>query len=131
MGPGPPWARLGPAERPHAPDFRVRRARLSQNLRLAPSRGTSNEREPMPNTESAKKRVRQSEGRTLANKTKRSNMRTAIRKVREALDAGDKSQAQSLLPSAYQAIDKCAKANIIHDNNAAHQKAQLTKVVNA
>ncbi len=84
----------------------------------------------MPNTESAKKRVRQTEVRTLANKTKRSNMRTAVRKVREAVEAGDKAQAQALLTDAYQAIDKCAKANIIHDNNAANQKSNLTKLVN-
>ena len=84
----------------------------------------------MPNTESAKKRIRQTEVRTLANKTKRSNMRSAIRKVREALEAGDKAQAQSLLNAANQAIDKCAKANIIHDNNAANQKRKLARMVN-
>ena len=84
----------------------------------------------MPNTASAKKRVRQTEVRTLRNKNRRSAMRTAIRKVGEAIEAGDKAQAQAQLLSAQKLIDKAAKANIIHANNAANQKAKLARRVN-
>ena len=85
----------------------------------------------MPNTVSAKKRVRQTETRTMRNKNKRSAMRTAIRKVREAVEAGDKAQAQTLLVEAQKLIDKAAKANILHENNASNQKSRLTRTVNA
>ncbi len=85
----------------------------------------------MPNTASAKKRVRQTESRTLRNKTRRSAMRTVVRKVREAVAAGDKATAQGLLPEAYKQIDKAAKRNILHANKAANKKAKLTKLVNS
>ena len=84
----------------------------------------------MPNTASTKKRVRQTEKRTLRNKFRRSNMRTAIRKVREAVDAGDKSAAQSLLHDAYKQIDQAARVHILHANNAANKKSRLTRTVN-
>ena len=85
----------------------------------------------MPNTESSKKRVRQTVKRTLQNKVRRSEMRTFVRQVNEAIEAGDKATAQASLVKAYSAIDKCAKVNIIHDNTAANHKAKLTKRVNA
>jgi len=83
----------------------------------------------MPNTASTKKRVRQTEKRTLLNKVRRSNMRTAIRKVREAVEAGDKSAAQSLLHDAYKQIDKAARVHILHANNAANKKSRLARTV--
>lgn len=85
----------------------------------------------MPNTESAKKRVRQTETRTLRNKNRRSSMRTAIRKLGEAIEAGDKATAQTQLIATQKLIDKAAKANILHANNAANQKAKLARRVNA
>ena len=85
----------------------------------------------MPNTASTKKRVRQTETRTLRNKVRRSNMRTAIRKVREAVEAGDKAAAQGLLVDAYKHIDKAARHHVLHANTAANQKSRLTKKVNA
>ena len=85
----------------------------------------------MPNTASAKKRIRQRDARTILNKGRRSAMRTVVRKVREAVEAGDKATAQGLLPEAYKQIDKAAKSNILHDNKAANKKAKLTKLVNS
>ncbi len=85
----------------------------------------------MPNTVSAKKRVRQTESRTLRNKDKRTAMRTPPRKVREAIEAGDKAQAQTLLVAAQKLIDKAAKVNILHEKNASNQKSRLTRAVNA
>ncbi len=85
----------------------------------------------MPNTESAKKRVRQTEARTLRNKNRRTAMRTAIRKVDAAVAEGDKAQAQAALLHAQKLIDKAAKHNILHAKNAANQKAKLARRVNA
>lgn len=84
----------------------------------------------MPNTASAMKRVRQGETRAMRNKNRRTAMRTQIRKLREAVDAGDKAAAQALLVTCYKRIDKVAQANIVHENNAANTKSRLTKLVN-
>ena len=85
----------------------------------------------MPNTVSAKKRVRQTEVRTLRNKERRSAMRTAIRQVREAVESGNKADAAGALQRAYKKIDKAAQGHIIHENKAANLKRRLTKRVNA
>ena len=85
----------------------------------------------MPNTVSAKKRVRQTQTRTLRNKVRRTSMRSWIRKVKEAAAAGDKTAAQAALVTAYKHIDKAAGSHIVHENNAANQKRKLTKLVNS
>ena len=84
----------------------------------------------MPNTASTKKRVRQDQDRTLRNKNRRSNMRGAVRKLKEAVEAGDKAAAQVCLKEAYSFIDRAARKNVIHDNTAANKKRKLTRLVN-
>lgn len=84
----------------------------------------------MPNTASSKKRVRQTETRTMRNKNRRTAMRTSIRKLGEAVAAGDKALAQTLLVETQGLIDRAAKQNIIHENNAANQKSRLARSVN-
>ena len=78
----------------------------------------------MPNSKQATKRMLQNERRHLANKSKRSAMRTAIKKV---MAATTPEEAQAAIPDAMRTIDKCAKKNIIHDNAAARRKSQLAK----
>ncbi|MDJ0522145.1 MAG: 30S ribosomal protein S20 [Planctomycetota bacterium] len=85
----------------------------------------------MPNTASAKKRVRQTQTRTLRNKVRKSAMRTWIRKVKEAVAAGDQGAAQAALHQAYKQIDKAAKQSIMHANKAANQKRKLAHLVNS
>ena len=85
----------------------------------------------MPNTESAKKRVRQTATRTMRNKNRRSAMRTAIRKLGEIIETGDKAAAQAQLVATQKLIDKAAKQSILHANNASNQKAKLARRVNA
>lgn len=80
----------------------------------------------MPNTKQAKKRMDQSERRRLANKAKTSAMRTAMKKV---LQADSAEAARAALPSAVKRIDKAAKQNIIHPNNAARKKQRLSRHV--
>ena len=83
----------------------------------------------MPNNASSKKRLRQDEARSFRNKERRSRMRGTMRLVREAIEAGDKSRAQSLLPLAFSSIDKAAGKNVIHANNAANKKARLSRQI--
>ena len=78
----------------------------------------------MPNTKQAKKRVRQDEERRLHNKTIKSAMRTAMKRV---LKADDPEAAKKALPLAMKRIDKAAKTNIIHDNAAARYKARMAR----
>lgn len=85
----------------------------------------------MANTKSAEKRIRQNEKRRQRNRANRTRMRKAVRTLREAVEAGDASQAKELLPGTLQLIDKTAQKGVIHDNAAARYKSRLTKAVNA
>lgn len=80
----------------------------------------------MPNTKQAKKRMITDDARRMRNKTVRSAMRTAVKKVLQAQTAEDAAKA---LPAAMKGVDKAAKKNIIHDNAAARKKSQLQRHV--
>ncbi len=82
----------------------------------------------MPNTKQAKKRMRQNEERRIANKSKLTSMRSAVKKV---LRAETQEDAQTLLPAAMKRVDKAAKHNIIHANAAARVKSRLARIVTA
>lgn len=81
----------------------------------------------MPITKQAKKRVRQAEQRRNHNRNRRSKMRTLIKKVYEI---SDKKEAEKALKDAVSYLDRMSVKGIIHENNAARKKAQLTKYVN-
>lgn len=81
----------------------------------------------MPITKQAKKRVRQAEQRRNHNRNRRSKMRTLIKKVYEI---SDKKEAEKALKDAVSYLDRMSVKGIIHQNNAARKKAQLTKYVN-
>ena len=83
----------------------------------------------MPNTPSAKKRLRQTETRNARNKVLRSSMRTWEKKVLQAVEAGDKATAEAQLPMAYRHIDKAARKRILHPNTAANHKSRLARKV--
>jgi len=82
----------------------------------------------MPNNKQAKKRQRQDEAKRLLNKTKKTSMRTAIKKVLQAESA---DAAMAAMPAAMKRIDKAAKNHVIHDNAAARYKARLARNVAA
>ena len=84
----------------------------------------------MPHSSSAKKRVKQNERSRLINKAKRSAMRTQLKKVREAIDSGDRAAATKELVLAMKRIDKAAKARVIHPNKAAREKSNLQRDIN-
>ena len=82
----------------------------------------------MPNTKSAKKRMRQDEKRKLNNRMKASAMKTAIRRVQTlASEGGDAAALQAAVTQAYKRIDKAAKTNVIHANTANRRKALVAR----
>nr|WP_149454247.1 30S ribosomal protein S20 [Pasteuria penetrans] len=83
----------------------------------------------MANTKSATKRVRTSEIRRKRNVSKRSAMRTAIKKCILAIESGDVQASKELLHESVSRIDKAAKKRIIHSNKAARYKSQLARRV--
>jgi len=81
----------------------------------------------MPNSRQAQKRVRQDDKRRLLNRSKASAMKTAMRKVRDAAEAGDATELKAAVSHAYKRIDKAAKVNVIHKNTAARRKALVAR----
>jgi len=82
----------------------------------------------MAHHKSALKRIRSSETKRLRNKYYLKTTRTFIKKLRKATD---KEEAQELYKKVSSLLDKLAKRNIIHKNNAANKKAKLHKVMAA
>lgn len=85
----------------------------------------------MANIASARKRARQSEKRRQHNASLRSELRSAVKSARKAVEAGDKNAAKGVLLRAASAIDSIADKNIIHKNKAARHKSRLSAAVKA
>ena len=85
----------------------------------------------MANIQSQKKRIRTNEKARLRNKDAKSSLKTAIRKFREAADAGDATAAAALAREANRALDKAASKGGIHQNQAANRKSAISKRVAA
>ena len=83
----------------------------------------------MPNTKSAKKRLRQNEVRRMRNRSVKRSLRTQCRKVREAVEAGDLGTAETEFRQAVKKLDRAGAKNIIHRNAAARTKARLSAKV--
>ena len=80
----------------------------------------------MPNTNSAKKALRQNTKRRLLNRTQRSTLRTILKKARAAAEAGQSDEAQTQLNLVYKKLDQAAAKRLIHPNKAARLKSRLT-----
>ncbi|ATX82402.1 SSU ribosomal protein S20P [Mariprofundus ferrinatatus] len=85
----------------------------------------------MANHASALKRARQDQKKRLQNRTQKSSMRTAIKKVLAAVDAGDKENATVALREATSLIDRAGRKNQIHSNQAARRVSRLNAKVKA
>lgn len=85
----------------------------------------------MANTRSAKKMIRKIDRRTEINRARMSRMRTFIRKVEEAIVAGDKGAALAALKAAEPEIMRSAVHNVIHKNTASRKVSRLTRRVQA
>jgi len=81
------------------------------------------------NIKSQIKRIKTNEKARLRNKSVKSSLKTAIRKFREAADAGDAAAASRLMRDASKALDKAASKGVIHVNQAANRKSALNKRV--
>ena len=85
----------------------------------------------MANHFSALKRARQTTRRTANNRSNTSQLRTALRKLRQSLESGDAKQAKEAFGSTVSMIDKAAKKGVIHKNTAARYKSRLSARVAA
>lgn len=80
----------------------------------------------MPNTESAKKALRQSERRRVRNLSTKRDFKKAIKQFRQLVKAGQLDDARTRLPLVYKTLDKAAKLGIIKKNKSSRLKSRLT-----
>lgn len=85
----------------------------------------------MANIKSQIKRNLTNEKARLRNKAVKSELRTVVRRVREAVAAGDKEAATAALAVASRKLDKATSKGVIHENQAANRKSALAKAVAA
>ena len=81
----------------------------------------------MPQTQSRRKDIRQAEKHHARNRALKLTAKKAARAVLAAAEEGDSEQVGSALSVAYKAIDKAAKAGVIHPNTAARRKSRLAR----
>ena len=84
----------------------------------------------MANIKSAKERILVNKKRAERNKSIRSSVKTAIKKVKVAIDANDKAAASAALLAATSAIDKATSKGIYHKNTASRKVSRLALAVN-
>jgi small subunit ribosomal protein S20 len=82
------------------------------------------------NHKSSEKRAKQDIKKNLANKVNESKMKTSVKKVRDAITAGDKTAAGEFFKSAQAELRKLAKSGVIKLNTAARKTARLASQVN-
>jgi small subunit ribosomal protein S20 len=85
----------------------------------------------MANSAQARKRARQAVKQRAHNASLRSTLRTAIKKIIKAVEAGDKALAQSAFNENISVIDRIADKKIIHKNKAARHKSRLSSAIKA
>ena len=85
----------------------------------------------MANSPQAKKRARQIERRTAVNKTRKSRIRTFLRKVEEAIDSGDKYAAIAALRAAQPELMRGVTKGLFHKNTASRKVSRLASRVKA
>ncbi len=83
----------------------------------------------MANSPQARKRAKQNTVRRLRNQSQRSTVRTAIKKLDAAIEAGDQAQAQEAFKASASMIDKATIKGLHHKNRAARLKSRLNKRV--
>ena len=84
----------------------------------------------MANIKSQIKRIKTNEKARQRNKAYKSELKTAIRRTREAIAAGDNTKAQEAAHFASRKLDKAVSKGVIHANQAANKKSALAKAVN-
>ena len=85
----------------------------------------------MANSAQARKRARQAEVTRQHNASLKSALRTAVKKVRKAITAGDKAAATSQLKASQSVIDRITDKKIVHKNTASRTKSRLAQAIKA
>jgi small subunit ribosomal protein S20 len=85
----------------------------------------------MANSAQARKRARQAVAQNSHNSSLRSRLRTAVKAVRKAIDAGDKAAAAEIFKNSQPVIDSIADKKIVHKNKAARHKSRLSAAIKA
>jgi small subunit ribosomal protein S20 len=85
----------------------------------------------MANTDSARKRIRQTEKRTARNRARKSRVRTFLRKVEQAIATGDKGAAQEAFRVAQPELQRAATKGVLHDNTVARKLSRLSTRIKA
>lgn len=85
----------------------------------------------MANIKSQKKRIRTNEAARVRNKAVRSELKTLIKHVKTAVEAGDAEAAKAAASRAYKRLDMAAAKGIIHKNQASNRKSGVAKLVNS
>ncbi|MDD3482396.1 30S ribosomal protein S20 [Azovibrio restrictus] len=85
----------------------------------------------MANSAQARKRARQAVKQRAHNASLRSTLRTAIKRVRQAIASGDKAAAQGMFNQSMAVVDRIADKKIIHKNKAARHKSRLSAQIKA
>lgn len=79
---------------------------------------------------SAKKRIRQTARRNAANRLVIATVRTRVKKLRRAIEAGDQAAASDLLPEALRGLDRAVTKKCLHPRAAARKISRLQRAVN-
>ncbi|HQU48291.1 MAG TPA: 30S ribosomal protein S20 [Casimicrobiaceae bacterium] len=85
----------------------------------------------MANTAQARKRARQAEATRKRNASLKSELRTAVKKVRKAIASGDKASAMKTLQASQATIDRIADKKVVHKNLASRTKSRLAQDIKA
>lgn len=85
----------------------------------------------MANTDSARKRIRQTKRRTLRNQARKSRMRTFVKKVEAMIAGGDKSAAQDAFKQAQPEMQRAAGKGVLHANTMARKLSRLSARIKA
>ncbi len=83
----------------------------------------------MANIKSAKKRILQTERQTAVNRNRRSDMRTFVKVVEEAIEAGDATAAQAAFAVAQPKLMRSAQKGLLHRNTASRKLSRLSKQI--
>lgn len=85
----------------------------------------------MPNSKSAKKRLRQDKARTAHNRSLKSAVKTQVKKVLTAVQDGDIEKAETEYKIAQKKLDKAGSQRLMHPNAAGRRKSRLQKAIKA
>jgi small subunit ribosomal protein S20 len=89
------------------------------------------DRSNMANSAQARKRARQAEATRKRNASLRSELRTAVKKVRKSIETGDKAVAAKQLVESQSVLDRIADKKIVHKNLASRTKSRLAQAIKA